>query len=532
MTNLTPKRILLVVMPYEGEVQDRVTPKFYKNTAVKYMPLGVLSIAACIPDDYEISVLDAASRGLTLEETIEEIESWRPDILGLSVVTYRAWAMIQVLKRTSAPVKVVGGPHATFNSEVILKQGADAVFVGDAEVTFPKWLGDGCPKGIFTSLPVDLDTIPFPARHIMNLKDYEIEPNENLLFDVGRFRLPMFSSKGCPLKCIYCDVQQKVFNFKSPERCVEEFKELIKIGATSIHILDDAFNIKKERISAMAKAIVENEIRIDWSARGTVETREVVVADLAAAGCKRLHVGIEHLDDRVLAYFKKAQRFHQIKRFCEMCNEHGITILGYFIIGAAMETEEYRQNLPRMIEELGIRLPYFNLLTPLAETPYYFELLQNGTLKRDLFSHNLWYRTCRMNHAKSTDTHYHRDVESMRSELCSNRPAVRHRSPDRQTLGNPWPPALGLRALAGGPAPVHRAQTPQAGAAGGGCSPGAGLARSHRLLPREAGLRGTGARADCVGVHDSSPAATSGPHPGQHQAAASPLPERPGHATP
>jgi radical SAM superfamily enzyme YgiQ (UPF0313 family) len=142
----------------------------------------------------------------------------------------------------------------------------------------------------------------------------------------------------------------------------------------------------KERVSAMSKLLVENDITVDWSARGTVETREQVIADLGVAGCKRLHVGIEHLDDRVLEYFKKAQRFKQIERFAELCNEHSITILGYFILGAPMETEEYRRNLPRMIEDLGIKLPYFNLLTPLAETPYYYELLKNGTIDRDYWS--------------------------------------------------------------------------------------------------------------------------------------------------
>ena len=76
LPGLRPHKILLAVMPYEGEVRDKVTDKFYKNSAVKYMPLGVLSIAACIPDCYEVKVLDAASRGLTLEETITEIEAF------------------------------------------------------------------------------------------------------------------------------------------------------------------------------------------------------------------------------------------------------------------------------------------------------------------------------------------------------------------------------------------------------------------------------------------------------------------------
>ena len=44
------KRIMLAVMPYEGEVLDRVTDKFYKNKAVKYMPLGVLTANRYLDD--------------------------------------------------------------------------------------------------------------------------------------------------------------------------------------------------------------------------------------------------------------------------------------------------------------------------------------------------------------------------------------------------------------------------------------------------------------------------------------------------
>lgn len=380
---MKPKKILLAVMPYEGEVRDKVTDKFYKNSAVKYMPLGVLSIAACIPPDYDVKVLDAASRGLTLDETIAEIEAWGPDILGLSVVTYRAWSMVQILDRCSAPIKVVGGPHATQNADHILRQGAHAVFVDDAEVTFPKWIADGCPEGIFHGGQADLNALPMPARQLLAKEDYFIERNDDLLFDVGRLRLPLFSSKGCPFSCIYCDVQQKTFNFKSAERVGEEFEDLIEYGATSVHILDDAFNIRRNRVIEISQVLVERGIQIDWSARGTVEVREEVIAALAEAGCKRLHVGIESLDDTVLGNLKKAQRYKHIKIFSDLCAKHGIDILGYFILGAPGETEEYRRSLPQMIDDLQIKIPYFNILSPLAETPYYSQLLREGRLERD-----------------------------------------------------------------------------------------------------------------------------------------------------
>ncbi len=378
------RKILLVVLPQDGEVRDRVTYKFYKNPVVKYMPLGVLSLAACLRR-HDVSVLDASSKGLTIEETLEEIERVEPEILGLSVVTYRAWAMSEILRRSRAPIKVVGGPHATMNAAFILGQGADAVFIGDAEETFPRWIDEGCPRGVFTGSPVDLDAIPLPARDLVRLEDYRIERNRDLLFDAGFLRLPMFSSKGCPFKCTYCDVQQKTFNWKSPEKVLEEFYALIDMQVTSIHVLDDCFNVKRDRVEQICDLFIREGISIDWSARATVEIREHLIAALAEAGCRRLHVGIEHLDDDVLKYFKKQQRYRHIERFCRLCAKYGIHILGYFIIGSPGETRQYRERLPEMIRDLNIAIPYFNVLSPLADTAYYTELLESGKLKRDFW---------------------------------------------------------------------------------------------------------------------------------------------------
>jgi anaerobic magnesium-protoporphyrin IX monomethyl ester cyclase len=377
-------RIALVVCPTEGEIVDRVTPRFYKNRAVKYMPLGLLSLAANLRE-YDVTIIDASSRGLTVDQTLEEINNADPHILGLSVVTYRAWAMCELLRRSDVPVKVVGGPHTTHNSEYILKQGAHAVFIGDAEETFPAWIKRGCPPGSFIGKQTDPNKLPLPARESVNLDDYRINTAESLLFDAGNLRLPMYSSKGCTMRCTYCDVQQKTHIMKAPELILEEFREMKDLGATSIHILDDAFNINKKRVDTFCRLLADSGWTIDWSVRGLVEIREDVIKELADAGCTRFHVGIEHLDDDILAYFRKSHRYKQIEQFCGLCNRYGITIPGYFILGAPGETGKYREYLPERIRELGITIPYFNVLTPLAATDFYHELLETGAFQGDFW---------------------------------------------------------------------------------------------------------------------------------------------------
>lgn len=97
------------------------------------MPTGVLITAARPPGKYEFTLLDAASRDLSVDETIEEAEAHGSDILGLSVVTCRAWAVTRILDRCSAPIKAVGGPYAKHNHKAIPHQGAHEVFVDDKE---------------------------------------------------------------------------------------------------------------------------------------------------------------------------------------------------------------------------------------------------------------------------------------------------------------------------------------------------------------------------------------------------------------
>jgi len=320
---------------------------------------------------------------LLTEEVIAEIERIKPDILGISAVTHRAWQMSEILNKASSPIKVVGGPHTTLNAKAILRQGAHAVFIGDAENNFPRWIYEGCHAGIFVGQPSNLNEIPLPARDLVDLDDYRIIPNDDLLFNVGSLRLPMFSSKGCPYKCVYCDIREKSFNWKSPKRVVEEFHDILKIGATSVHILDDCFNVKKDRVKQICDGLIRDGVPIDWSVRGAVEVREEVLKSLHDAGCKRIHVGIEHLDDTILKWFRKSHRYKHIEEFCRLSEKYDITLLGYFIIGAPGETREYRENLPEQIKRLNIKIPFINLLSPLYGTEYYNELLKNGIYDRD-----------------------------------------------------------------------------------------------------------------------------------------------------
>lgn len=380
-------KVMLMTLPSEGQTVDYTTASFHlENKAVRYIPLGILSVARGISPRHEVQILDTSSLGLSIEQTLQEIETFKPDVLGISAVSRRAYAMAEILRRaTNVPLKVVGGSHVTHYASETLALGANAVFRGDGDRNFGAWLDGEHRGGIYDDYIRDINLVPFPQYELLKVEDYSISEEEapTTLFKRSGTRLSMFSSKGCPYRCVFCDVQQKKFRYLSASRVVDGMEFLLSRGGNSVHIVDDSFNVRQDRVLGICEEIKQRGLRLEWSARGRAEIDSETAKSLSEAGCRRLHVGIESLDDNVLRWMNKKLDVETISKFCRCCREFGIEILGYFMIGSPVETKEYRQRLPEMIRGLGISYPYFNLLYPLAHTQYYESLLKDGTFKGD-----------------------------------------------------------------------------------------------------------------------------------------------------
>ena len=376
-------KIVLTTLPEEGEFVNWQTPPFFHPTRVnKYMPLGILSLASNLPEHHEVTIFDPSSFGWTIEQTIERIEQEAPDIVGISAITRRAYALGKILPRVSAPYKAVGGPHATYWARQILECGADAVFVGSlADLEFRDAVEDK-PTGVIYC-QTKINDIRFPRRELLEV-DYYF-PKASVLFKAEN-RLPMFSSIGCPNHCTYCNVQSKHLQFKDSEIVVDEMRHLYSVGCRSVHILDDNFNISSKHLKGILEEMARRNFHIEWSGRGQTKMDLRLVKPMAERGFKRIHVGIEALDDKILRYFNKNETVRDVELFCAEMKQNGIEILGYFISGSPCDTEKYRAELPRRIKELGVNYPYFNILFPEPNTPYYQQLLDDGIYPRDYWA--------------------------------------------------------------------------------------------------------------------------------------------------
>lgn len=382
MSKTKSKKVLLISLPAEGKCEDWRAPDYYKTTkSAKYMPLGLLSLATNLQEHHEVIILDVSARGLSIEETISEIENQKPDVLGISSLTERVYAMREILQKTSAPYEVVGGPHVTYYADLTLRQGADAVFVGQlADLEFREAV-ETMPKGII-KCQTKLNQIQIPKRELI---DYNFYIPKEYVFFKAENRLPMFSSIGCPFHCTFCDVQSKRIQRRSPSLILDEMEYLYSLGSRSIHFLDDNFNVNEKHLHRVIDEMDKRGFDCEWSGRGRAKMTPDLAKRLAEHKFKRIHVGLEALDDTILKFYKKPQTMKQITEFCNTTNRYGIDVLGYFIIGSPLDTEPYLQSLPDKINELGIKYPYVQILYPAPNTEYYQQLLDQGVYKKDLW---------------------------------------------------------------------------------------------------------------------------------------------------
>ena len=232
-----------------------------------YPPLGILYLASYVrkySSDFEFKALDGYQLpGSRIIECIKQIKQYRPDVLGVSMTTQGAsggYTIIdQIREQLPDTFIITGGPHPTTLPEESLEfSSADCAIVGEGEVTFYELLcrlrdnkdwrdlqgvvarsDDGKIKhnGHRTYI-MDLDTIPFPARDLIDIRAYP-----GLHYKVRDRDTSFLSSRGCPYHCSYCsDPVWKVgtdsgvsgFNRKlnpwlrlrSPENIVEELEHI------------------------------------------------------------------------------------------------------------------------------------------------------------------------------------------------------------------------------------------------------------------------------------------------------------------
>ena len=203
-------------------------------------PLGLLTVAALLPPEWELRLADLNTRSLT-----EEDWQWADLILISAMYIQREGllALVREAKRRGKTV-VAGGPYPTSLPEAALEAGCDFVVRGEGENTVPLLLEAmraGKTGVIETDEKPDLTTSPIPRFDLLRLDDY------------ATFSIQ--TSRGCPFDCEFCDVVNlfgRKPRHKTPKQVIAELETLYRLGATgNMFICDDNFIGSKKRAQAL-----------------------------------------------------------------------------------------------------------------------------------------------------------------------------------------------------------------------------------------------------------------------------------------
>jgi radical SAM superfamily enzyme YgiQ (UPF0313 family) len=228
----------------------------------------------------------------------------------------------------------------------------------------------------------DLDRIPFPARHLVPFRRYRS------LLTHGTTVTTLFTSRGCPYRCRFCDRPHlgKRFRARSAQNVVDEIEECVRMGISEFLIYDDTFTVNRGRVKQICDLIVNRRLDISFDIRARVDTvDDEMLAKLKRAGCQGIHYGIESGSPRVLERLDKRITLAQVSDAFVSTRKHGIQTLAYFMIGNPGETLRDIKATLRYTRRIGADYVHLTILTPFPGTQIYRDALQSGLLEKDVW---------------------------------------------------------------------------------------------------------------------------------------------------
>jgi anaerobic magnesium-protoporphyrin IX monomethyl ester cyclase len=357
-----------------------VHPIYPGNQEIVYLPLGLAGICAIAErEGHEVQVVDMHNlrlRHAALERVLQRTE-FQVCLMGGFAMQVKEMAVVtRIVKRIQPRCHViVGGVGVSVIPEVVLRYtGADAVSIGEAELTFPPVLrsleqgrpyedttgfvyrdGDRIvlrPKGIS---PEDLDAIPWPSYHL-----FDVDRISRHSFNGRNGRsMHIMTSRGCPFKCDFCinsvlnsktimreihgdiveDGPIKSQRFRSMDGLVKEIAHLRSTyGINDFHFADEEFITNRRRLEEVCSAI--EPLGITWSTSGRADwASEDKLWRMKKAGCQYVLFGVESGSQRMLDLMEKKAKLPSVSAGLRAAQRVGMDFIPNFMIGHPGETE-------------------------------------------------------------------------------------------------------------------------------------------------------------------------------------------------
>ena len=360
-------------------------------------PLGLMTVAALLPDSWEIRLADFNVGPL------DEADWEWADVICTGGMLPQQPGILKLIERAKADDKfvAVGGPDPTSQPQIYAD--ADAVVMGEGEMTIPMWLDawrSGNPQGVFESpLKPDVTTAPTPRFDLIDFNDY---------LHVG-----VQSSRGCPYNCEFCDIIElygRRPRVKTPDQLIAELQRLYDLGYRGwVDFTDDNFIGNRKLIKPILVALKtwneEHNYPFVFSTEASINLAddEELLQLMQDVQFRYVFLGIESPDEETLIHTQK--RINTVKPIIERVRKiysYGISIAAGLIIGFDSDKPGTDGPMIDFIEESGISLAMVGLLTALPNT----QLTRRLTKERRLIdSNHNWINDTKANYElRSTES--------------------------------------------------------------------------------------------------------------------------------
>ncbi|MFC1873352.1 B12-binding domain-containing radical SAM protein [Chloroflexota bacterium] len=351
-------KILLVYPQYPDTFWGFKHALKFVSKKATFPPLGLLTVAAMLPKDWDQKLVDMNSTRLS-----DTAIRWA-DYVFISAMEVQKESVRKVMAQCQklGAVTVAGGPLFTTGYEQF--DGIDHLVLGEAEVTLQPFLEDlkkGCARHIYSSNDrPDISATPVPLWSLINMKYYA---SMNLQY-----------SRGCPYNCEFCDII--ILNghrprTKSQEQLVAELDALYERGwRGSLFIVDDNFIGNKKKLKAeILPALIEwrKSKRYPFTFYTEVSINLADDEDLTRlmvrAGFDVVFIGIETPNAESLVECAKTQNQHRdLVASVNKLQKFGLEVQGGFIVGFDNDPESIFQSQIEFIQRSGIVTAMVGLL--------------------------------------------------------------------------------------------------------------------------------------------------------------------------
>jgi radical SAM superfamily enzyme YgiQ (UPF0313 family) len=344
-----------------------------------YPPLGLLTIAAMLPREWNKRVVDTNVNPLT-----DEAIAWA-DYVFLSAMNVQVKSVREIVARCNALGTriVAGGPLFTHEHEDFPT--VDHFVLNEGEITLPLFLADLGPDGTGTPKPLyatkefaDVRETPIPQWDLIDLDDY--------VFAIMQY------SRGCPYMCEFCDVTAlfgRKMRTKPPAQVLAELEALGDLSRFDLvlfaddNLIGNARDLKQNLLPALIDWRAHYKYPVNFATQLTITLADdpELMRLLRRAGFGSIFCGIESPDEETLIAIKKRQNTKRnLLENIHRLHAEGFTLSAGFIVGFDEDTPEGHQRLIEFIQATGIVFTMVNLLKAPPGTALYTRMRNAGRL--------------------------------------------------------------------------------------------------------------------------------------------------------